>query len=89
MSVNALNTGSVANKAIGYVKGPPSDASMITAMRKAAVNVNYQYAATVGNTQLANGKQLIADHLHTRGFEGSGIMSINAAGLSKNFLRTL
>jgi ABC-type Fe3+ transport system substrate-binding protein len=89
MSVNALNTGSVANNNLGYVKGPPSDASAITAMRKAAVIVNYQYAATAGNTQLANGKQQIADHLHTRGFDGSGIMAIKAAGLSKNFLRTL
>lgn len=80
MSVNALNTATGAQKE--YVKGPPSDASAVTAMRRAAVIVNFQNSTT-------NPKRLISDHNLTRGFEGSGIMAVKARGLYKNFLRTL
>ena len=90
MSVNALNTGSAANKLSGSVKGPPSDASLITAMRRAAVNVNYMYAATNGFTASANNKKTITDQPMTRGFDGSPYTSVNVArGLTKNFLKTL
>lgn len=89
MPVNALNTGTIANKTSGSVKGPPSDASLITAMRRTAAIVNYQYAATAGNTQPANNKQITADRIYSRGFEGSGIMALKATGVYKNFLRTL
>lgn len=80
MPVNALNTGSGAQKP--FVKGPPSDASAVTAMRRAAVIVNFQKSTT-------NPKRLISDHNLTRGFEGSGIMAVKATGLYKNFLKTL
>ena len=90
MSVNALNTGSAANKLSGSVKGPPSDASDVTAMRRAAVNVNYMYAATNGFTASANNKQTITDQPMTRGFDGSRYTSVNVGrGLTKNFLKTL
>ena len=89
MPVNALNTGSLVNKASGSVKGKPSDASLITVMRRSAAITNYQYAATVSNTQPASTKQVTADRIYTRGFEGSGIMALKATGLYKNFLRTL
>jgi hypothetical protein len=80
MPVNALNTATGAQKQ--YAKGPPSDASSVTAMRRAAVIVNFQ---NYGNTP----KPIISDSNLTRGFEGSGIMAVKARGLYKNFLRTL
>jgi hypothetical protein len=80
MSVNALNTATGAQKQ--YAKGPPSDASAVTAMRRAAVITNFQNSTT-------NPKRLISDRNLTRGFEGSGIMAVKATGLYKNFLRTL
>ena len=79
-TLNALNTATGAQKQ--YVKGPPSDASAVTAMRRAAVIVNFQNSTT-------NPKRLISDHIHTRGFDSSGIMAVKARGLYKNFLRTL
>ena len=90
MSVNALNTGSIANKLSGSVKGPPSDASAVTAMRRAAVNVNYMYAATNGFTTPANNKKSITDQPMSRGFTDSRYTSVNVGrGLTKNFLKTL
>ena len=70
-------------------KGVACDASMITAMRRAAVNVNYQYAATQGNTLPANNKQVISDQPKTRGFTDSPYISVVQRGLYDNFLRTL
>ena len=90
MSVNALNTGSIANKLSGSVKGPPSDASAVTAMRRAAVNVNYMYAATNGFTTPANNKKSITDQPMSRGFTDSRYTSVKVGrGLTKNFLKTL
>lgn len=80
MSVNALNTATGNQKQ--YTKGPPSDASLVTAMRRAAVIVNFQNSTT-------DPKRLISDQQHTRGFDTSGIMAVKARGLYKNFLRTL
>jgi len=71
-------------------KGTGSDASMITAMRRAAVNVNFQYAATNGFTTGANGKKVITDQPKTRGFTESTYTSVVVGrGLFDNFLKTL
>lgn len=89
MSINSLSVGSLANKQTGSVKGPPSDASLITSMRRAAVNVQFQYAATAGNTVPANNKKVLTDQPKTRGFTDSPYISAVGRGLSKNFLKTL
>jgi len=71
-------------------KGTGSDASMITAMRRAAVNVNYMYAATNGFTTQANNKKTITDQPMTRGFTDSRYTSVVVGrGLYDNFLKTL
>ncbi len=71
-------------------KGPGSDASMITAMRKAAVDVNYQYTATAKNTIPNIGKFGITDKPMTRGFTDSPYTHVFVSrGLFNNFLKTL
>jgi hypothetical protein len=71
-------------------KGTGSDASMITAMRRAAVNVNFQYAATNGFTAPANNKKAITDKPQDRGFTDSRYTSVVVGrGLYDNFLKTL
>lgn len=90
MPVDALNTGSAANRLSGSVKGPPSDASLITAMRRAAVNVNFMHAATAGFTVGANNTKVVADRLNEKGFTESRYTSVFVGrGLTKNFLKTL
>uniref|UniRef100_A0A6C0KC08 Uncharacterized protein n=1 Tax=viral metagenome TaxID=1070528 RepID=A0A6C0KC08_9ZZZZ len=89
MSINSLSVGLLANKQTGSVKGSPSDASLITSMRRAAVNVQFQYAATSGNTVPANNKKVLTDQPNTRGFADSPYISAVGRGLSKNFLKTL
>lgn len=71
-------------------KGPGSDASMITAMRRAAVNVNFMHAATSGFTVQANNKKEFADRLKEKGFTESRYTSVVVGrGLFDNFLKTL
>jgi len=71
-------------------KGPGSDASMITAMRRAAVNVNFMHAATSGFTVPANNKKALADRLKEKGFTESRYTSVVVGrGLYDNFLKTV
>ena len=71
-------------------KGPGSDASMITAMRRAAVNVNFMHAATSGFTVQANNKKEFADRLKEKGFTESRYTSVVVGrGLYDNFLKTV
>jgi hypothetical protein len=71
-------------------KGPGSDASMITAMRRAAVNVNYMHAATSGFTVQPDNKKALAERLKEKGFTESRYTAVVVGrGLYDNFLKTL
>jgi hypothetical protein len=71
-------------------KGPGSDASMITAMRRAAVNVNFMRAATSGFTVPANDRKAFEDRLKEKGFTESRYTSVVVGrGLFDNFLKTV
>lgn len=71
-------------------KGPGSDASMITAMRRAAVNVNFMRAATSGFTVQPDNKKALAERLKEKGFTESRYTSVVVGrGLYDNFLKTV
>ena len=69
-------------------KGPGCDPSMLMEMKRRAVIVKEQYAASVGNTVLPSAKDTIHETIKTKGFT-NGIVEFRTRGAFKNFLWSL
>ena len=81
MPKQSVNVGTAA-------KGTACDPSMLMEMKRRAVIVKEQYAATAGNTVLVSPKDAIHETIKTKGFT-NGIVDFRTRGAFKNFLWSL